>query len=181
MELKTNLELKYFFKDPEPIRKVLRSIGARKESIEKQKDYFFHLPKEKNSKIPSRLKLRISGKKQLLVFYKRPSFSAKNITPSDVVVLPVKDKKILYFLSKALGVKVIVEKQRELWRKGNTVFHLDKVEGVGNIFEIEVWARPKTLKQDQVNFEIYKEKLLPYLDKIITGSNEDLALKFKKN
>jgi predicted adenylyl cyclase CyaB len=179
MELKTNLELKYFYKDPNPIRKVLRSIGAKKESIKKQKDYFFHLPKEKNSKIPSRLKLRLSDGEQRLVFYKRPSFSTANITPSDVVVLPVKDKKILYFLSKALGLKVIVEKQRELWRKGNTVFHLDKVKGVGNVFEIEVWARSKTLKQDQVNFERYKEKLLPYLDKIITGSNEDLVLKLK--
>jgi adenylate cyclase class IV len=139
------------------------------------------LPKEKNSKIPSRLKLRVSGRKQLLVFYKRPSFSAKNITPSDVIVLPVKDKKILYFLSKALGVKVIVEKQRELWRKGNTVFHLDKVKGVGNVFEMEVWTRLKTLKQDQINFERYKEKLLQYLDKIITGSNEDLVLKLKNN
>jgi len=180
MELKTNLELKYFFKNPDPIRKVLRSIGAKKESTKKQKDYFFHLPKEKNSKIPSRLKLRVSGGEQCLVFYKRPSFSAENITPSDIIVLSVKDKKILYFLSKALGVKVIVEKQRELWRKGNTVFHLDKVKGVGNVFEIEVWTRSKTLKQDQVNFEKYKERLLPYLDKIITGSNEDLVLKFKK-
>jgi adenylate cyclase class IV len=180
MELKTNLELKYFYKDPNPIRKVLRSIGAKKESIKKQKDYFFHLPKEKNPKIPSRLKLRVSGRKQLLVFYKRPSFSAKDITPSDIVLLPVKDNKTLYFLSKALGVKVIVEKQRELWRKGNTVFHLDKVRGVGNVFEIEVWARSKTLKQDQANFERYKKKLLPHLDKIITGSNEDLVLKLKK-
>ena len=138
------------------------------------------MPKEKNSKIPSRLKLRVSGREQLLVFYKRPSFSTANITPSDIVLLPVKDEKILYFLSKVLGVKVVVEKQRELWRKGNTVFHLDKVKGIGNIFETEVWVRSKTLKQDQANFDRYKKKLLPYLDKIIIGSNEDLALKLKK-
>ena len=50
MELKTNLELKYFYKDPNPIRKALRSIGAKKESIKKQKDYFFICQKRKIQK-----------------------------------------------------------------------------------------------------------------------------------
>lgn len=181
MESKINLELKYFCKDFNPIRKALRSIGAKKENIKKQKDYFFNLPKEKTFKIPARLKLRVSDKKQHLVFYRRPAFSIADTTPADVIVLLVKDTKILYFLSKALGVKVIVEKQRELWRKGNTVFHLDKVKGVGNVFEIEVWTKPKTIKQDQHNFARYKKELLPYLNKIIPGSNEDLVLKLKNN
>jgi len=180
MESKINIELKYFCKDFRPIRKALLSIGARKESVKKQKDYFFNLPKEKTSKIPARLKLRVSNGKQTLVFYRRPAFLAKKMTPSDVIVLPVKEKEILSLLSKALGVKVIVEKKRELWRKGNTVFHLDKVKSVGDIFEIEVWTKPKSMKQDKHNFERYKKELLPYLDKIITGSNENLVLKLKK-
>ena len=179
MARKINLELKYFCKDFTSIRKVLCSIGAEKESIKKQKDYFFNLPKEKNSQIPARLKLRISNKKQSLIFYKRPTFSKNNATPSDVIVVPVRDKETLFLLSKALGIKVIVEKRRELWRKGNTIFHLDRVKGVGNVFEIEVWTKPKTLKQDKRNFERYKKELLPYLDKVIAGSNEDLILKLK--
>jgi len=179
MELKINLELKYFCKDFNPIRKVLRSLGAEKESIKKQKDYFFNLPKEKTSKIPPRLKLRISDGEQRLVFYRRPAFSVASTTPSDVIVLSIKEKEILFLLTKALGIKVIVEKHRELWRKGNTVFHLDRVKGVGNVFEIEVWTKPKTMKQDQHNFARYKKELLPYLDKIIAGSNEDLILKLK--
>jgi len=180
MELKINLELKYFCRDFNSIRKVLRSIGAKKESIKKQKDYFFNLPKEKTSKIPARLKLRVSNGEQCLIFYRRPAFSTANMTSSDVIVLRVKDKKILYFLSRALGVKVIIKKQRELWRKGNTVFYLDKINGIGNVFEMEVRTRSKTMKQDKGNFERYKEKLLPHLDKIITGSNEDLVLKLKR-
>jgi len=135
MNSKINLELKYFCKDFNAIRKVLHSIGAEKKSVKRQKDYFFNLPKNKNGKTPVRLKLRISGRKQLLVFYRRPIFSEKKATPADIVLLQVKDKEILPFLSKALGVKVIVEKQRELWQKGNTMFHLDKVKSVGNVFE----------------------------------------------
>lgn len=180
MDSKINLELKYFCKDFNEVRKILRSIGAKKESIRKQKDYFFNLPKNKNTKVPARLKLRISTGKQLLVFYRRPNFSEKKVTPADVVLFPIKDKKILSFLSKALGIKVIVEKQRELWRKENTVFHLDNVKGVGKIFEIEVWTQPRKIKKDRSAFEKYKKEFLPYLDKIIKGSNEDLVLKIKK-
>lgn len=180
MESKINLELKYFCKDFNPIRNVLRSIRAKKESVKKQKDYFFNLPKSKNSKIPARLKLRISDGKQSLVFYRRPEFSVTSATSADAIILHIKDKDMLSFLSKVLGVRTIVEKQRELWRKGNTVFHLDRVKGIGNVFEIEVWVRPKTIKKDRLNFDRYKKKLLPFLNKIIVGSNEDLVLKLKK-
>ena len=180
MESKITLELKYFCKDFNPIRTVLCSIGAKKESVKRQKDYFFNLPKDKNQRIPARLKLRVSNGKQSLIFYRRPKFSAKSTTLADVIVLPVKDKEIIPFLSKALRVKIIVEKQRELWRKGDIVFHLDRVKGIGNVFEIEVLAKPKTIKRDRLNFNNYKKKLLPFLNKIIIGSNEDLVLKLKK-
>jgi len=122
MESKINLELKYFCKDFSPIRAVLRLIGAKKESIKRQKDYFFNLPKDENQRIPARLKLRVSNGEQLLVFYRRPKFSTKSATSSDVIILPVNNKEIIPFLSKVLRVKTIVEKQRELWRKGNTVY-----------------------------------------------------------
>jgi len=178
---KINLELKYFCKDFNLVRNTLRLIGAKKIGIERQKDYFFNLPKEKNKKVPARLKLRISGRRQVLIFYKRPNFSIKKATQASILVLPVKGKKILSLLSKALGVKVIVEKQREIWEKGNTVFHLDKVKGIGKIFEMEVRTKPKTLERDKHNFEKYKEVLLPYLDKVIRESNEDLVLKAKKH
>ncbi len=180
MEQKINLELKYFCKDFTAIRKVLKEIGAKKIIIKKQKDYFFNLPKNKDPKNPARLKLRVEGKKQTLIFYQRANFSAKSSTPSDNILLPVNDADLSPFLLKALGVRVIVEKTRELWKKDNTVFHLDKVKGVGDIFEVEVWSSSKTASADSLKFAEYREKILPFLDKIIKGSNEDLVLKLKK-
>ncbi len=174
-----NLELKYFCKDFAPVRKILKEIGAKKITIKKQKDYFFNLPKSRNSKNPARLKLRVENKKQTLIYYQRASFSATASTPSDIVLLPVQDSKLLLFLSRVLGVRAIVEKTRELWKKENTVFHLDKVKNVGNIFEIEVWSSSKTASKDRLKFGEYRKKLLPFLDRIIKGSNEDLVLKMK--
>ncbi len=172
-----NLELKYFCKDFAVVRRILKEIGAQKIIIKKQKDYFFNLPKNRDSKIPSRLKLRVESKKQTLIFYQRAKFSAATNTPSDIILLPVQDPKLLLFLSKALGVHTIVEKTRELWKKDNAVFHLDRVKNIGNIFEIETWSSQKTASMDSFKFAEYRKKFLPHLDKIIRGSNEELILK----
>jgi adenylate cyclase class IV len=175
MQSKLNLELKYFCKDFTPIRRALRELGAKKAFIKSQKDYFLNLPEDKKMPARARLKLRVEDKKQRLVFYRRPNFSAKGGTHSDVLLLPIKDKNLLDFLSKALGVRAIVEKKRELWKKDNTVFHLDTLKGVGRIFEIEVWPSSTTIKKDRAKFNYYCKKLLPFLDKIVKGSNEDLV------
>jgi len=180
MESKVNVELKYLCKDFQPIRSVLRAMGAKKVKTKKQKDYFFFLPTEKGSKAQARLKLREEEGTQTLVFYRRPDFSAKTGTPADVVLFSVKDSKLLPFLSKVLGVKVIIKKQRELWRKGNAIFNLDTVKGIGHVFEIEVWIRPNTVKRDRRTFAEYRRKLLPYLGKVVKGSNENLVHRSEK-
>ena len=174
MKSKINLELKYFCKDFMPIRKVLRNLGARKIIVKKQKDYFFNLPTSKDKKITPRLKFRVDDT-YALIFYKRKSFSSKGNTPSKVSIQFFKEANLVSFLDKALGIRTIVEKQRELWKKGNTVFHLDTVKGVGKIFEIEVWATNQTIKTDRLKFKKYRKLVSSYLDKMVRGSNEDLV------
>lgn len=172
---KLNLELKYFCDDFDEIRKTLKRIGAKKVTTKGQKDYFFNLPASKSN---PRLKLRIEGKNQTLVYYERPDFEQGKATTAKVTLLPVKDKKLLNFLKKSLGVKAVVEKTREQWSKSNAVFNLDKVKCVGNIFEIEVTS--KGAKQDEATFDKYQELFSPYLTKLIKGSNIDLVSKIKK-
>lgn len=177
MQNKFNLELKYFCSDFEPIRRVLKEIGAKKVGTSSQKDYFFNLPISKD-KIKPRLKLRIERDKQTLIFYKRPDFTQGKSTPSDVTLFPVKDSKLLQLLKKFLGTKAVVIKKRELWKKNNTVFNLDQVKGVGKIFEIELTAKDQ-IEQEEKELDFYRAKLLPYLEQIVTGSNVDLVLNKK--
>ncbi len=174
MANKLNLELKYHCKDFISIRKALKEIGAKKEVIKNQKDYFFHVPENKE-KISPRLKLRIEGKKKILVYYERPNFISGKDTASIVKLYDVQDNQLLPFLEKALGVMAIVEKKRELWRKSNTIFNLDTVKSVGNIFEIELQKKDVLTEKDRVLFRSYQDKLLPFLGKIIKGSNVDLV------
>jgi len=169
---KTNLELKHYCSDFANVRKVLSKMGAKKEVVKRQKDYFFFLPT--NVGVSPRLKLRIEGKTKTLVHYERPDFIKGKDTVADVKLYSVTDAELLPFLQRSLGVKAIVEKKREVWRKANTVFHIDNVKGVGGIFEIELQKKGKITQNDRKLFAYYQKELLPYLGKVIKGSNVDL-------
>lgn len=174
---KINLELKHHCDNFGKVRQVLKEIGAKKEIVKNQKDYFFNLPPINKQGSP-RLKFRIEGKNQTLVYYERPRFIKGKDTASVVKLYPVTDKLLLPFLQKTLGVKAEVDKRREVWRKTNTVFHLDSVKGVGGIFEIELQKNgSKINEKDKQIFKSYQDRLLPFLGPIIKGSNVDLVKK----
>lgn len=172
--MKKNLELKHFCPDLEKIRDVLRDLGATKENEKTQKDYFFHVPADKES-ASGRLKLRIEKDRQFIIYYERPEFRVGQDTPSDILLYEVHDSELLPFLQSALGVKAVVEKTREVWRITNTVFHLDTVVGVGNIFEIELQKDEEITEEDHQLFTAYQVALLPHLGEMIVGSNVDLV------
>ena len=176
---KTNIELKHYCSDFKQVRSVLRKIGARKEVVKNQKDYFFELPKHANASSP-RLKLRIEGPTKTLIYYERPNFVASKNAVATVKMYPVQDDQLLPFLKSSLGVKAIVQKKREVWRKENTVFHLDTVKDIGGIFEIELHKSGSITSKDKETFRSYQQELLPYLGKVIKGSNVDLVPKTKK-
>jgi len=178
MIVKTNLELKYFCKDFEQIKKILKELGAYKIGVFIQKDYFFKLPFA-NEEVPSRLKFRVTKNSRKLIFYKREKFSTEKNTKSNIIIHEVHDGSLLNFLKRCFGVLGIVEKRREKWRKGSAVFHLDTINKIGNIFEIEVCIKKENENKEKVIFSNYKNLFLPYLDKIVTGSNIDLILKNK--
>ncbi len=178
MQQKQNLELKYFCTDFVSIRSALKEIGAYKEIVKRQKDYFFNLPNA-NYKRNGRMKLRVENRRMTLIYYERPDFTHSNNGTSDVLLLSA-NQQILNFLTKTHGVTTTVKKTREVWRKDNTVFHLDDIDGVGKVFEIELQKMGLLTEKDKKIFEGYKEKVLPFLGKIIKGSNEDLVLRRNK-
>ena len=176
MQSKANLELKHHCPDFKKIREVLKNIGAKKCGIRKQKDYFFNLAKVKG-KVQPRLKLRVENKTMTLVYYERPDFSSVQETLANVMLYPIADRKFLAFLIASLGVEAIVEKRRELWKKGNTVFNVDTVKGIGNIFEVELQTSGKITPKEKAMFKEYQKRFTPYLGKVVRGSNVDLVKK----
>ena len=138
--------------------------------VKEQVDFYYHLPATGNEAGTRRLKLRIEhGEGQLIYYYDRQENGART---SHFQLWDVADSQVKEMLDAALGIRVVVRKQRELWRKENAVFNLDTVAGVGPVFEVEVKAEGEYDADAQV--AEYRRIFAPYLGADIVGSNEDL-------
>jgi adenylate cyclase class IV len=166
-----NREMKSFCDDFRPIRRILRDIGATLAGQKDQVDYFFFLPDLPGKAGSRRLKLRIDdGKPRLIYYYDRNQPGSRSV---EFQVSEVNDPQIKDLLEIALGVRTIVRKRREVWQKGNATFNLDRVHGVGNVFEVEVQVSDAGDELEQIAH--YRHRFGPYLGADIVGSNEDMV------
>jgi adenylate cyclase class IV len=172
MEVRLNREIKAFCPDFIPIRRVLRDLEAAFIEVKDQVDFFYHLPLNTDAAGTRRLKLRLEEEKaELIYYYDRQERGARTSQFQlwEVTVAPLKE-----ILDAALGVRVTVHKQREVWRKDNVVFNLDTVDDVGQVFEVEA----QTLDQWDPDRQVqeYRRLFGPHLGQDIDGSNEDLVM-----
>jgi predicted adenylyl cyclase CyaB len=49
-----------------------------------------------------------------------------------------------------MGVKVVVDKRREIWFLGNIKVHLDRVSGLGDFVEIEAQSEEGDLSEEHL-------------------------------
>lgn len=129
-----NIELKARIGSLDAARAVCRQIAAFT-AQEQQTDTYFVCPR-------GRLKLRERGPEPAqLVSYAR----ADATTPraSDYWLVPVPDPAALKgALAAALGLLVVVEKEREVFLYRNVRIHLDRVAGLGEFIEFEAVLSP---------------------------------------
>ena len=171
MELRLNRELKVYCNDFAIARQLLSDDGAVFVETKEQVDYYYRLPPDTAADGNRRLKLRIEDRRRELIYYCEGQESGERTSRFQFAAAddPMKETD----LAAALGVRVIVRKQRELWRKDNVIFNLDNVDGVGQILEVEVQA------QDGYDIDAqlagYIRLFEPCLGDRIVGSNEDLV------
>ncbi len=128
-----NLELKALDPDPERTLRAVLALGAEDRGLARQRDTYFHA-------VTGRLKLREAPPAPAeLISYARPDRAGP--TASHYRVAPVADHLALgEALADALGVRIVVEKERRLlvWR--NVRIHLDRVVLLGDFVELEAVA-----------------------------------------
>jgi predicted adenylyl cyclase CyaB len=130
-----NVEIKARARDPaELYRRAADLSGGPAEQIA-QEDVVFPVPQ-------GRLKLRVfSPERGELIAYRRDDRPAAKT--SEYAITPTQDPASLRAtLAAALGVQIVVRKQRRLFRVGQTRVHLDEVEGLGAFVELEYVLRP---------------------------------------
>ena len=170
----TNIEIKARCNDLGAIENILKAGNAEFKGTDRQVDSYFRV----NS---GRLKLREGNIENALIHYNREDkIEAKE---SDVLLYKsTKNSLLKELLTKALGVLVTVDKQRDIYFIGNVKFHLDKVEGLGEFVEIEAIGNENSNKDDLMKqckfylnlFNISNKDLVPV-------SYSDLLLKLKNN
>ena len=171
MELRLNRELKAYCDDFVTVRRLLRDCGAVFVEIKEQADYYYRLPDGNDVAGTRRLKLRVEkGQRELIYYCERQEAGART---SRFHLAKTDDPRTGDVLEAALGVRAVVRKQRELWRKDNIVFNLDTVDGVGRLLEVEVQDAADCDIDAQLNE--YRDLFAPCLGDYISGSNEDLV------
>ena len=169
-----DIEIKARCENQDKIRKILKQKGAKRLGSFKMEDIYFNV----NS---GRLKTRVGDLDDILIQYNREN--KRSPKRSDFLVSVI-DKKsnVIPSLKKALGVKAIVKKQREIYILKNIRFHIDNVVGLGKFIEIEVRGERESqlIKLREQISEYLKLFNIKPVD-LIAGSYSDLLLKnFKK-
>ncbi len=124
-----NVEIKARCHDPAYVRQVLHEAGADFRGRDHQIDTYFLVPE-------GRLKLREGQIERNLIFYRRVDVPGPR--RSEVYLYqPVQSAALHALLRAALGVRVVVDKLREIYFVDNVKFHIDEVKDLGSFVEIE--------------------------------------------
>ena len=165
-----NVEIKATCSNPAFIRNYLISKGALFKGIDDQTDTYFNTPN-------GRLKLREGNIENNLIYYEREDRDGpKN---SHLHLVKVKDAKGLKeVLKKSMGVKVVVQKKREIYYINNVKFHIDEVPGLGSFVEIEAGNVLADLSQKklQEQCEFYLKKFEINEEDLVEISYSDMMM-----
>jgi predicted adenylyl cyclase CyaB len=163
-----NIELKARIADLAAARRAAASVATEYVGIERQIDTYFHCRN-------GRLKLReIEGISAQLISYSRPD--AGGPKPSDYQIVAVHDAcRLKRLLEASLGVRVVVDKRREIFLCRNTRIHLDEVAGLGTFLEFEAVLKPP---YDDHAGETHLDQLAKHFEiaasDLVSGSYSDL-------
>ena len=167
-----NIEIKARCSDHNRIREILKSNNARFQGQDHQIDTYFKIQAGK------RLKLRQGNIENSLIFYEREDVQGPK--KSEIILINEPPPSLKDLLSKALGILVVVDKEREIYFIENVKFHIDTVQGLeGSFVEIEAIDKDGTIGEIKLLEQCKYYLSLFGLSKsqLVEGSYSDLLLK----
>ncbi len=170
-----NIEIKARCSNVDKIREILKHHNADFKGIDNQKDTYF----KSNY---GRLKLREGNIENSLIFYDRENKSSSK--ESKVILYKSGDSNTLKdIFIRSIGIKVVVEKKREIYFIDNVKFHIDSVENLGKFVEIEVIGNEKSNKSElEAQCNYYVQLLDIQEQDLISNSYSDMLseMSYKK-
>ncbi|MBI1342687.1 MAG: CYTH domain-containing protein [Terrimonas sp.] len=164
-----NVEIKARVKDPEAIRQYLLSHEAIFAGTDHQTDTYFNTQQ-------GRLKLREGNIENNLIGYERNDQAGPKTSVFTLTRIP-DAPAFKSIMSKTIGIKVIVNKIRDIYFIGNVKFHIDRVEGLGSFMEIEAGNLRDASKSEedlQTQCRFYLRELGIAEKDLLTNSYSDM-------
>jgi adenylate cyclase, class 2 len=166
-----NYEFKARCNNIELIEAKLNTLHPVFIGLDNQLDTYFNIAN-------GRLKLREGAIENALIHYFRKN--SNGIKQSEVTLYQHQpDKNLKDILTKALGVKAVVAKQRKIYFIGNVKFHFDRINELGSFIEVEAIDI-----DGSIGIEKLKEQCQTYIqlfditeDQFIAESYSDLLVK----
>mgnify|MGYP006271816211 CR=1 FL=1 len=165
-----NVEIKCHCEDLDRVRAILLQNNIAFVSAERQVDTYFRTPH-------GRLKLREGEIDNHLIHYMRDDDAGPS--HSEVLLFEATPgSNLKTILSNALGVLILVEKRREIWRSDNVKIHLDEVKHLGNFLEIEAIDQTERIGKNRLRKQCEHFIRLLQLDvqSLVPQSYSDLLL-----
>jgi adenylate cyclase class 2 len=154
-----NWEFKARCADPDRLEQILLQHNPEFRGTDHQVDTYFHSPN-------GRLKLREGNIENSLIHYERTD--AADAKQSDVTLFETSPhSKLKALLQKALGIKVVIDKERKIYFIDNVKFHFDRVKGLGSFVEVEAID-----KDGSIGIEKLKNQCIGYA-KLLEIQQED--------
>ena len=165
-----NIEIKARCKDSGRIRDYLSLRKAKFVGTDRQTDTYFKAT-------AGRLKLREGNIENHLIHYDRENIAG----PKQSHVTLYKStpgSQLKAILEKAIGVWVVIDKQRDIYYIDNVKFHIDKVAQLGNFVEIEAIDRQGSIGEEALRrqCEFYIKEFGILNNDLIIHSYSDLLL-----
>lgn len=165
-----NVEIKARCDKPDRIRTILQDLNASYKGLDHQVDTYFNVAE-------GRLKLRRGTIEQNLIFYRRSNSTSPK--PSDINLVPAEHpEQLLTLLHNALGTKVVVDKEREIYFIDNVKFHIDEVKQLGSFIEIEAIDKEGSIGEEKLHRQCrhYMERFDIEEEQLVGLSYSDLLL-----
>jgi predicted adenylyl cyclase CyaB len=162
------LELKAKVKSLPIVRLKLSDLSAHHIGTFHQIDTYYNIHK-------GRLKLReIKGEKRAeLIFYDRENITG--LKKSQVMIVEIqKPESFKLLCQRALTIRIVIEKKREIYKLKGTQIHLDCVKDLGTYIEFERVITNSA--KDRKSLEDLMKKLKIQDKDLIKDSYSDLAL-----
>jgi predicted adenylyl cyclase CyaB len=165
-----NVEIKAKCPDPAFIRNYLIAQHADFKGTDHQVDTYFCVAS-------GRLKLREGKIENNLIYYERSNQQGPKSSHFNLVKIPDAGG-LKEVLQKSIGIKVVVEKKREIYYIGNVKFHIDEVTDLGSFVEIEAGnlLAAKTREELQQQCDFYLQAFGIRHEDLVAVSYSDMLL-----